>query len=217
MESYQSMRPAWVSWTSPLLRPPGASTHPSAQVAYLPVRPEADPYFSPSEVAYILTQRKEARNEWRRCPAPPQGNAGAEAVAVKMAIAGGRQSTGDSRCSGTDTESDMETEREAKPMAVIKNLPSRCREEAVVDVIDKLGFSADVAEFSMPTRVGKGNRLMNRGFAFVSFSDEEVCRKFAEAAKGHRGFGKHLSSRAISVVVSLHGGGALGEKCPGGA
>mmetsp|Transcript_9632 Transcript_9632/g.26952 ORF Transcript_9632/g.26952 Transcript_9632/m.26952 type:complete len:103 (-) Transcript_9632:2-310(-) len=102
-------------------------------------------------------------------------------------------------------------------MAVIKNLPSRCRGEAVVDVIDRLGFLTSVSEFCMPMRVGKGNRLLNRGFAFVYFADAGVCRQFVEAAGGHRGFGQHPSGRAISVVFSQGAGGASRERGRGGA
>jgi len=97
---------------------------------------------------------------------------------------------------------------ESRAMGIIKNLPSRCREEEVLDVISQLGFGSDITSFSMPTRVGKGNRMLNRGFAFVYFSNEEVCRQFVKAAEGYRGFGEHPSDRAISAIFSLHFGGS---------
>jgi len=182
------------------------------EVAYLPARPEADAFYSPGEVAYLpvpvrfgLGAIGDEGQQWR---APPRGGTCAAAPSCDG---------GSTCCPGGETDTDTEAgakETDAKAMAVIKNLPSRCSEEDVVGLIDKLGFRSDVIEFSMPTRVGKGKRKVNRGFAFVNFSDVEVCRKFVEASSGHRGFGDHLSSRAISVVFSLRVGGGLREGCP---
>ncbi|CAK0821913.1 unnamed protein product [Prorocentrum cordatum] len=208
------------------------------EVAYLPVPRKECPGADHHEAAEAA--RRGSPPGTARCP-PAGSFSSAEAVAGAVAIAkcsrrgyGGHDGqdaevgsiggAGGSQGIGTGSPAEAHGSQvtgtcsvagaEARASALIKNLPSRCSEEDVADAIDRLGFRADVAELSMPTRVGKGNRLLNRGFAFVTFSSVEVCRQFAQAAQGHRGFGKRLSCRAISVVFPLMVGGASREESP---
>jgi len=95
-----------------------------------------------------------------------------------------------------------EDDTDAVAMAIMKNIPSRCGKQEVLEVISKLGFSHDVAHFRMPQRVGKCNRVLNRGYAFVCFRSAAACERFVEAASGYRGFAGHQSDRAISAQVA---------------
>jgi len=168
------MQPAWVDDISPQTRPVDHASYP-------PLTPE--------EVAYIPVWHCEDGGLKLHGRTVCQGAAGDEAnttVLAKVFL-----------CMRTSLDA-----AESRAMGVIKNLPSRCREEDVLDMISQLGFGSDITAFEMPTRVGKGNRKLNRGFAFVYFRDEGVCRRFVQDAEGYRGFGEHSSSRAISVTFS---------------
>ena len=88
-----------------------------------------------------------------------------------------------------------------KFLAVIQNIPSRCAESEVLELIDSMGYLAAVYSFHMPTRMSgrKTHRIINRGFAFVEFLDAHARESFVAAASGHRGFRDRASNRAIYV------------------
>ncbi|CAK0909108.1 unnamed protein product [Prorocentrum cordatum] len=156
-----------------------------------PARHASYPPLAPEEVAYIPVWPWEDGGLKLQEGAVCQGAAGDEANTTALAKV--------FPCMRTSPYA-----ARSRAMGIIKNLPSRCREEDVLDVISQLGFGSDVTAFNMPTRVGKGNRKLNRGFAFVYFCDERVCWRFVKDADGYRGFGDHSSGRAISVTFSLH-------------
>lgn len=190
MACFRSMRPARVDGTSPHSRPARYASYPPLMAG---------------EVAYLPVWSREGGGH--KCQESPLFQDFAGNKATNTAMAKGAPCLQ----SFPDTES--------RAMGIIKNLPSRCREEEVLDVISQLGFGSGITAFSMPTRVGKGNRILNRGFAFVYFSDEEVCRQFVKAAEGYRGFGEHPSDRAITALFSLHfgGGSPRGPKSSAGS
>ncbi|CAK0803566.1 unnamed protein product [Prorocentrum cordatum] len=118
-----------------------------------PVHYASFPPLTPEEVAYIpVWPWEDGGLKLQEC-AVCQGAAGDEANTTALVKV--------FPCMRTNPDT-----AESRAMAIIKNLPSRCREEAVLDVISQLGFGSDVTAFRMPTRVGKGNRKLNRGFAF---------------------------------------------------
>ena len=153
----KSAHPAWVYGTSPRSRPARYASYPP---------------LAPGEVAYLPVWSPEGRGQERQESVVLQDVAGGEASATATA-------RGPPRTQPTSLDV------ESRAMGVIKNLPSRCRDVEVLDVISKLGFGSDVTAFSMPTRVQKDKRMLNKGFAFVYFSDERVCRQFVQAAAGH--------------------------------
>jgi len=179
MPSYQGMRPAWVDVTN-------SPSRPSRYALYPPLTPRM--------VAYLPV-----------CSFGDGGSEFHETASFQDAIGDEVNTAAMEKAAFC-----MRTSPDAESMAfgVIKNLPSRRSEEQVLDVISQLGFGSSLTGFIMPTRVGKGNRKLNKGFAFVYFSDQRVCREFVEAAAGYSGFGEHGASRSISVVFSLHCSGS---------
>ncbi|CAK0845686.1 unnamed protein product [Prorocentrum cordatum] len=103
MACYHNMHPAWVSWTSPVLRTEMSRTRMPGEVAYLPARPEADAFYSPGEVAYLpvpvrfgLGAIGDEGQQWR---APPRGGACAAAPSCDG---------GSTCCPGGETDTDTE-------------------------------------------------------------------------------------------------------------
>ncbi|CAK0839157.1 unnamed protein product, partial [Prorocentrum cordatum] len=174
----------------------------STNVESLPARCSSYPSLKPGQVAYLPVWSHDGTDRDRHESAAFQ--AAVRDMAVTMAMVKG------------SVRMEKRPNEEMRAMAIIKNLPSRCKETEVLDVISHLGFVSDIAAFKMPIRLGKGMRTLNRGYAFVYFSDEWVCQQFVEAATGHRGFGGRSTGRAISVFCSLHLGGSPCGASPAG-
>lgn len=206
MSCCRSAHPAWVHDISPHSRPARHASYPP---------------LAPREVAYLPVWSLEGGSLKRREGVVLQDDAGNEATttatawttATTTAAAAawtttshyddGHEATTTATATTGHPCTQPSLDVESRAMGVIRNLPSRCRDVDVLDAISRLGFGSDVTAFNMPTRVQAGSRILNRGFAFVYFSDEGVCRRFVQVAAGYCGFGKHLSSKAISVEFSV--------------
>eukprot|EP00929_Paragymnodinium_shiwhaense_P066176 TRINITY_DN33161_c0_g1_i1.p1 TRINITY_DN33161_c0_g1~~TRINITY_DN33161_c0_g1_i1.p1 ORF type:complete len:230 (-),score=50.20 TRINITY_DN33161_c0_g1_i1:479-1168(-) len=78
---------------------------------------------------------------------------------------------------------------------MLKNIPSRCPRNCVLETIDKLGFDGSYCFFYLPM---KRNQCQNYGYAFISFMDSAVAQLFSDTMDGYRL--KETSGKLLSVA-----------------
>jgi len=81
--------------------------------------------------------------------------------------------------------------------AMIKNIPSRCTCQDVIDAIDSLGFGGIYNFFYLPIRCRK--EMKGFGFAFIGFPDAYLMQQFQAAMTGYR-FTSRNSPKVVDIV-----------------
>jgi len=81
--------------------------------------------------------------------------------------------------------------------AMIKNIPSRCTCQDVIDAIDSLGFQGIYNFFYLPIRCRK--EMKGFGFAFIGFPDAYLTKQFQAAMTGYR-FTSRNSPKVVEIV-----------------
>jgi hypothetical protein len=70
-------------------------------------------------------------------------------------------------------------------MLMIMNIPGRCTQQEMMDVLAAKGFDKDCTFFHMPFFTSK-KRVHHKGYAFVGFPDMHITARFASEMAGHR-------------------------------
>jgi hypothetical protein len=95
--------------------------------------------------------------------------------------------------------SDSSSELQGTTAVMLKNIPSRSSVAELTSLIEDLGFGQDFSFFYMPQRTGPRHRVLNKGYAFVGFSDPDTCARFASTISGHK-FVTRESTKIIEVA-----------------
>jgi hypothetical protein len=96
--------------------------------------------------------------------------------------------------------SDIGSEFQGTTAVMLKNIPSRSTVSEVMSFIEDAGFGQDITSFYMPQRTaGSRRRVLNKGYAFVGFSDPDMCARFASEISGQKCVTRD-STKIIEVV-----------------
>jgi len=79
---------------------------------------------------------------------------------------------------------------------MIKNIPSRCHQEEVLDAISQIGFASRYTFFYLPKKTGK---MLNYGYAFIGLSTEQDVTDFRRSLDGFQ-FVRRKSLKAIALA-----------------
>ncbi|CAK0848225.1 unnamed protein product [Prorocentrum cordatum] len=79
---------------------------------------------------------------------------------------------------------------------MIKNIPSRCHQDEVLEAIAQFGFGSRYTFFYLPTKTGK---MLNYGYAFVSLPTEQDVTEFRRSLDGFQ-FARRKSSKAVALA-----------------
>eukprot|EP00930_Biecheleria_cincta_P051119 TRINITY_DN3627_c0_g2_i1.p1 TRINITY_DN3627_c0_g2~~TRINITY_DN3627_c0_g2_i1.p1 ORF type:complete len:189 (-),score=30.50 TRINITY_DN3627_c0_g2_i1:116-682(-) len=76
---------------------------------------------------------------------------------------------------------------------MLRNIPARCRVDELKQAIEDLGYQGLYISFNMPV---KGSKILNRGYAFVTFDELDTATAFAHAINGYS-FPGRLGSKVV--------------------
>jgi len=79
---------------------------------------------------------------------------------------------------------------------MIKNIPSRCHQEEVLEAIAQFGFASRYTFFYLPKKVGK---MLNYGYAFIGLFTEQDVNDFRRSLEGFQ-FVRRKSLKAIALA-----------------
>eukprot|EP00440_Ansanella_granifera_P006535 gb/GFBE01007084.1/.p1 GENE.gb/GFBE01007084.1/~~gb/GFBE01007084.1/.p1 ORF type:complete len:192 (+),score=19.85 gb/GFBE01007084.1/:1-576(+) len=125
-------------------------------------------------------------DDWKRWqrPSPHEPVAG-EAVVPAMSEGG--------PAINQDDPEDWHNVREV----MIRNIPSRCREDEVVRAVVEMGFAMQLIKFYLPLQ-RSGDVLFNRGYAFLGFDTPATAANFRD------GMQSYCFRRKSSKLVTVH-------------
>jgi hypothetical protein len=83
-------------------------------------------------------------------------------------------------------------------MLMIMNIPGRCTQQELMDVVVAKGFDKDCTFFHMPFYTSK-KRVHHKGYAFIGFPDMHITARFASEMTGHR-FQRGQSLKTVTIV-----------------
>jgi hypothetical protein len=79
---------------------------------------------------------------------------------------------------------------------MIKNIPSRCHQEEVLEAIAQFGFASRYTFFYLPKKTGK---VLNYGYAFIGLPTEQDVTDFRRSLDGFQ-FLRRKSLKAIALA-----------------
>jgi hypothetical protein len=100
--------------------------------------------------------------------------------------------------SGSGEVGGLEIGKDDVRMLMIMNIPGRCTEEELMDVVRSKGFDKDCMFFHMPFFTSK-KRVHHKGYAFIGFPDMHITAHFASEMSGYR-FQRGQSLKTCKVV-----------------
>eukprot|EP00931_Biecheleriopsis_adriatica_P003678 TRINITY_DN105454_c0_g1_i1.p2 TRINITY_DN105454_c0_g1~~TRINITY_DN105454_c0_g1_i1.p2 ORF type:complete len:168 (+),score=16.74 TRINITY_DN105454_c0_g1_i1:118-621(+) len=80
---------------------------------------------------------------------------------------------------------------------IVRNIPSRCRENEILVAVCHLGFAMELTKFYLPLQ-RSGEVLFNKGYAFFGFSRPEVAMAFRDLMP------TYIFRQRSSKVASVH-------------
>jgi len=89
-----------------------------------------------------------------------------------------------------------EAEWDGVTTVMIKNIPSRCHQDEVLEAIAQFGFAGRYTFFYQPKKTGKA---LNYGYAFIGLNTEQDVTDFRRAMEGFQ-FVRRKSLKAIAVA-----------------
>jgi hypothetical protein len=83
-------------------------------------------------------------------------------------------------------------------MLMVMNIPGRCTQQELMDVVVAKGFDKDLTFFHMPFFTSK-KRVHHKGYAFIGFPDMHITALFASEMNGYR-FQRGQSLKTCKIV-----------------